>query len=209
MSLNNGGVWQQSKTDIFWAEIAPCDHVVQIYENDNAFLDALAGFVGGGINSGDCVIVIATQAHLKALETRLSSYGIHVDDLISEDRYIPLDAEETLAKFMVDGWPNEDLFMRTVSELLARAQGKKRRVRAFGEMVALLWAEGNSSATVRLEHLWNKFCEQATFCLFCAYPKTGFTQDMNTSIMHICGAHSKMINGSKISLTDIEYRAIA
>jgi len=25
--------WQQSKADIFWGEIAPCDHVVQIYEN--------------------------------------------------------------------------------------------------------------------------------------------------------------------------------
>ncbi len=52
-------VWQKSNTDAFWSEIASCDHVVQIYENDGVFVDALAGFVGGGINTGECVIVIA------------------------------------------------------------------------------------------------------------------------------------------------------
>jgi hypothetical protein len=26
---------------IFWGEIAPCDHLVQIYEEEGAFLDAL------------------------------------------------------------------------------------------------------------------------------------------------------------------------
>src|SRR6202022_722238 len=102
--------WHQSRTDIFWGEIAPCDHVVQIYENDGVFLDALAGFTGCGINAGECVIVIATQAHLNSLEKRLKSFGIHVNSLIEDDRYIPLNAEETLSKFMVNGWPDETLF---------------------------------------------------------------------------------------------------
>jgi hypothetical protein len=182
--------------------------VVQIYESDGIFLDALTGFVGGGIKANDCVIVIATGAHLKALEERLASYGIQVDDLVSEDRYIPLDANETLAKFMVNNWPDEALFVETVSALFARAHRQNRRVRAFGEMVALLWAKGYGGATVQLEHLWNRFCAQASFCLFCAYPKTGFTDDMNESINHICGAHSKLINGAEHALTEVRYKAI-
>ncbi len=51
-----------------------------------------------------------------------------------------------------------------------------RRVRAFGEMVAVLWDQGQNAATVRLEHLWHKLCpEEKDFSLFCTYPKAGFT----------------------------------
>jgi len=57
-----------------------------------------------------------------------------------------------------------------------------------------------------LEHLWNKFCEKESLCLFCAYPKTGFTEDINKSFQDICCAHSKMLDGSKKQLTEIFYR---
>ena len=204
--MNNGSDWQQSKTNIFWGEIAPCDHVIQIYESDGIFLDALAGFVGGGINSDECCIVIATDNHLRALESRLTSYGIQIHDLVSENRYIPLNAHEILSKFMVNGWPDEELFNKTVAELIHKGSCNNRRIRAFGEMVAILWAEGHNGATVQLEHLWNKFCEKESFSLFCAYPKSGFTDDINDSILHICGTHSKMISGSEKQLTEITYK---
>jgi hypothetical protein len=197
---------KESKLTFSGGEIAPSDHVVQIYENDSIFLDALTGFVGGGVNAGDSVIVVGTDTHLQALFSRLKSYGLHVDSLIAEDRLIPLNAEETLAKFMVNDWPDEELFEKTISKLIERAGQKNRRIRAFGEMVAILWAQGHYGATVQLEHLWNRFSEKAEFCLFCAYPKTGFTEDMNTSIMDICGCHSRVIEGSKASVTDITYR---
>ncbi len=199
---------QLSKSEIFWGEIAPCDHVVQIYENDAIFLDALTGFVGGGINSGDAVIVIATEAHLMALNNRLRSHGLNVNSLVSEERYIPLNAEETLSKFMVNDWPDEELFMQTVSKLFEKAGKKKRRIRAFGEMVAILWAQGHNGATLQLEHLWNKFSKKNEFCLFCAYPKTGFTGDISTSITDICGCHSRVLEGSRSALKEVAYHDI-
>jgi hypothetical protein len=198
--------WERNEADIFWGEIAPCDHVVQIYERDDVFLDTLAGYVGSGINAGDCCIVIATKEHIEALDDRLTSYGIQIKDLKSENRYIAVGAEETLNKFMRDGWPDETLFIETVTELLIKAKTNNRKVRAFGEMVALLWAEGNCGATVQLEHLWNKFCEKEVFCLFCAYPKTGFTGDIKASIGHICSVHSKVISGSQKQLTEVFYQ---
>jgi hypothetical protein len=187
--------WTETSSDIFWGEIAPCEHVVQIYENDEVFLDLLTGFVTGGIIANECVIVIATNSHLKGLEKCLSNLNYNVSDLISETRYVPLDAEQTLSKFMINGWPDENLFNQMVSEVIEKAKKNGRKVRAFGEMVAILWAKGHVGATVRLEQLWNKFCEQEAFCLFCAYPQNGFTSDASESVMHICGAHSKMIAG--------------
>src|SRR5688500_17572825 len=113
--MNSINEWQRTSAENFWGEIAPTDHVVQIYENDQVFLDTLSGFIGGGINAGDCVIIIATKDHLKALDTQLLSYGVHVSTLVEDDRYIPLDAQKTLDKFMVNGWPDETLFNQCIT----------------------------------------------------------------------------------------------
>jgi hypothetical protein len=112
--------------------------------------------------------------------------------LRSRDQYIPLDAEETLSKFMVDDWPEDRLFEECVTQLLGRARKNGRRARAFGEMVALLWAQGHNGATVRLEYLWQQLCKKENFSLLCAYPKTGFTEDAAKSINNICLTHTKM-----------------
>lgn len=197
--------WKRASADVFWGEIAPTDHVLQIYENDDIFIDTLAGYVGGGINAGECVIVIATPNHREALYSRLCSYAINVTTLIDDDRYIALDAEATLALFMIDGWPDEELFNKTISSVIERGICKGRRIRAFGEMVALLWDKGLNGATVHLEHLWNKFREKNQFCLFCAYPRTGFTKNINESIKMVCDCHSKMIDGTEKQLTQIIY----
>jgi hypothetical protein len=207
LKMNSDG-WAASSNEVFWAEIAPCEHVVQIYENDEDFLDLLTAFISGGINAGECAVVIATAAHLTALDERLATLGFSVHSLIAKTQYLPLDAEETLSKFMVNDWPDENLFNRAISEVIVKAKGNSRKVRAFGEMVAILWAKGQVGATVRLEHLWNKFCENEAFCLFCAYPESGFTQNAAESVMHICSAHSKMITGVAKGKTDIFYKRV-
>ncbi|HEV2355919.1 MAG TPA: MEDS domain-containing protein [Puia sp.] len=208
MYTNSKADWKRARTDNFWGEIAPCEHVVQIYEQDDVFLDALAGFVYAGLETGDCVIVIATKAHLNALTASLGGRGVDVDAVIKRDQFIALDAENVLSAFLVDGWPNEALFMKTVSALFQRAQVRNRRVRAFGEMVAVLWAQGRFGATVNLEYLWNKFCTTRELSLFCAYPRTGFTTDISQSINGICRCHSKMIDGSRTTFDEVLFRDV-
>lgn len=177
---------------LFWGEIAPCEHLVQLYDQEGAFLDSLEGFVAGGITGGEGVIVIATASHLQALEARLTARDIPLAAARAEDRYIPLDAASTLSRFMVQGWPDEARFRALVAELISRARGDHRRVRAFGEMVAIMWARGEHGATVQLEHLWHGLCKTEDFSLLCAYPKSGFTQDAAASIAQICAAHSRV-----------------
>ncbi len=82
-----------------------------------------------------------------------------------------------------------------VTDLLQRLQKNDRKIRAFGEMVALLWEQGLNGATVQLENLWNQLHKKSNFTLFCAYPKIRFTQDINHSMDIICSAHTKVING--------------
>ena len=106
------------------------------------FLGSLEGFVADGIQAGDSVVVIATPPHLASLTTRLLARNIDIEAAAKDDQYLALDAEETLSKFMVMGWPDEDFFKTLVTGILQRAKGENRCVRAFGEMVALLGRAG-------------------------------------------------------------------
>src|SRR5215204_2721525 len=97
------------KLQVFWAEMASCEHVVQIYGEDRVFLDGLAGFVGHGLAMGEASIVIATALHLHGLEARLRATGVDVDRALAENRYIPRLAEDVLESCMEKDWPDEDL----------------------------------------------------------------------------------------------------
>ena len=205
----NTAEWQKSRADVFWSKFAPCDHVVQIYDNESVLIDALSGFVGSGINSGDSCIIIATETHRNALETRLKDYGVHVDNLISEKRYFPLDAQETLNNFMVNGIVDKKQFEFTIGDVLTKAKRNNRKVRAFGEMVGLLLAEGNHEATIALERLWDEFCEKHALSLLCAYSKALFTKEDSDTLNHICCSHSKMISGSVNQLKEVSYCEMA
>jgi len=176
--------------DIFWGEIPPCEHLVQLYSDDAAFLDLLVNFVAGGLAGGESVILLATREHIAALDARLGARDLDIAAAREREHYITIDAESALAGFMVDGWPDDERFERFVVELLQRARHGGRRVRAFGELVALLWAQGNSGATVRLEHLWHRICHEHGFPLLCAYPRTGFLQGPADAARAICAAHS-------------------
>ena len=200
--------WQKTGMNVFWGEIAPCDHILQIYDSDQEFIDILESYVTNGFDSGDSVIIIATPEHLKALNQRLRSHGYDLFSLTLQDQYIQLDAGETLAQFMINGWPDENLFNHLLTNLLLRARKKNRPVRAFGEMVAVLWSLGYSGATVQLEHLWGRFCESETFNLFCAYPKSGFTENATESIAKICGCHSKVVASLNDGSADVSYKNV-
>lgn len=182
------------KHEVFWAEICPSEHFVQMYESETVLLDALEAYVGAGLVAGDSVITIATEPHRKALEARLSERAIDIASLRSRDQYIALDAEQTLSRLMVGGWPDEGVFTEVVTELFGRAKLAERRVRLFGEAVAILWASGNRAATVELERLWNCVCETETLSVFCAYPQAAFTFETYTAVKQICGLHSKVID---------------
>ena len=198
--------WETSNIQVFWGEIAPCDHLVQVYENEKIFLDTLEGFTGTGFLAKDSVVIIATSTHLDALNARLRSQGFDLSALIESDQYIPINAEDLLSIFLVDDWIDEDIFNGFITDLVRRAKKRNGKVRAFGEMVAILWEKGYCGATVQLENLWNQLHGKDQFTLFCAYPKIGFTQSANDSMDIICKQHAKVIDGHARPSTDIYYK---
>src|SRR5712692_10331881 len=160
-----------------WSEMSESEHFVQFYESDVFLLDSLSGFIGTGLSAGDACVVIATKAHRERLEERLKADGLDPIAAQARGQYIPQDAAENLSKFMVDGLPDAGRFFEVIGGIITQAGEGRLRVRAFGEMVALLWEEGNQAGAVLLEELWNELASTYSFSLFCAYPMHGFGRE--------------------------------
>jgi hypothetical protein len=177
-----------------WREMKKTDHFVQFYERDEHLLDSLAEYVADGLWQGERVIVIATGEHRAALDERLRANGLDVASAIITRQYLAADAEQTLAGFMVDGKPDAIRFHDTVGPILQSAARGNRAVRAFGEMVALLWARGDRSAALTVEQLWDQVAATTSFSLFCAYPAECFADDAEMGgLRQVCHAHSRVI----------------
>jgi signal transduction histidine kinase len=173
-------------------------HTVQFYGEDTFLLDELGRFIGTALGAGDAAVVIATKAHRDGLAERLKARGFDTARTTQRGRCELLDAAETLAKIMRDGWPDDALFAEVVGGVISRAalavEGKNPHVSAFGEMVALLWAQGNAEAAVRLEQLWNNLATTYSLSLRCAYPMSAFDrEDHGDLFLKICAEHSHVV----------------
>lgn len=145
--------------------LAP-SHRVLFYRRDEELLDVLEEYLLAGWASGAVALVIATPGHRAALRERLSAHG--QDGVLRDGRLVELDARTTLDGFLRDGSPDPEAFDRTVGALV-REHAAGSSLCGFGEMVDLLWADGNSLGALALERLWTGLGDAVTFSLLCAY----------------------------------------
>ena len=160
-------------------------HAVQFYEDDVFLLDAVCAFVKAGYEANATPIVVATEKHRDDLRKTLQEWGN--PDLIR--KVMQFDAAELLSGFMVEDWPNQAKFNSTVGRMVEEA-ARRGPVHIYGEMVAVLWAEGKTRAAIRLEELWNELATRHAFSLLCGYPISAFpSQDTNDSFHQVCHTH--------------------
>jgi hypothetical protein len=171
-------------------------HSVQFYDTHVALMDRLCALVSAGLLVGDSVLIVATEEHREQLVAALYSLNIDMLDYAWSSRIIMCDAEELLAEFMVDGLPDPELFRTAIGDLVdeskASESGNHAGVTVFGEMVAVLWKEGNRVAALALEHLWNNLLAEQRLNLNCAYPRSLFASD-EAGVLTICQSHSQVV----------------
>src|SRR3989475_9032712 len=173
-------------------------HVVQLYTDDGFLIDVLSRFIGGALAVGDAAVVLATASHREELERRLSARGLDIAKASLQGRYVAVDAKETLTRLIVDGSVDETRFNDIIGGVLKRARtaihSKDCRIAVFGELVALLWAEGRPQEAIRVEELWNDLAKTHSFSLLCAYPITGFNNERHIEpFLKMCGQHSGVV----------------
>jgi len=145
------------------------DHIVQVYQDRDFLATAVAEFVGTGLQRGEAAILICRPEHAQAFMERLGALRLDVVEAMGRGQLQLLDAETTLLRFLKDGNPQWTPFHEVVGGAIAEARLRFPVVRAYGEMVDILWQRGARDAAIRLEEFWNELAQLQTFSLFCAY----------------------------------------
>ena len=95
---------------------------------------------------------------------------------------------------MPDGRIDPKAFRRVIGSLLERAAAAGRPVRAYGEMVALLWEAGDVLAAIELEELWNDIARDHDFGLLCGYRSASVAGDHHDAArQRVCCLHSAVL----------------
>jgi hypothetical protein len=189
-------------------------HIVQLHDASNvqALTTNVVSFLAEGLNAGGSALVIATPPHRETFLREMARTGIDTDATSQAGRLALFDAEQTLARIMAGGHPDSDRFDRIMGSAV-RDVGKAsitHGVRAYGEMVGLLWSTRQFPAAIRLEQLWNKLRKTTPFDLFCAYPIDVLDKDFDVGVMDalLC-AHTHLLpSGADARLQDALERAI-
>lgn len=177
-----------------WSDVAESEHFVQFYESDAFLVSSVSRFLGAALGAGDGTVLIATRAHRAAIQRKLRARGLNLPMARARGQFVSLDAAEILARIMVDGTLEPGRFREVIGKVIAGVAAVHPRVRAFGEMVALLWASGERDAAIRLEELWNDLQNTHSFALYCAYLMHGFVDEGNaTTCDDVYACHSRVI----------------
>jgi hypothetical protein len=166
---------------------------VHFYDSEDLLAESVRDHLLPALRSGGAVVVVATVEHRDAIEAMLVGAGINLSELAMSSRYITRDAEGLLGVLMADETLDTDAFHRTVGDLLSKASNRGRSVSIFGEMVALLWNDGNIEVALQIEELWNELATKHRFSLFCAYAMSSFGAADKVPFEAVCGCHTKVL----------------
>ena len=169
-------------------------HAVQFYGNEQSLFNTVAGFLSEGLIAGQPAIIIATEPHRLAIVEHLASRLIDVEQAQRTGNLVVLDAEESLATFMVGDAPDRSSFESHVGGVIERLLAGRTEtvIRAYGEMVDVLWKEGRSEAAIRLEVLWNSLAIKHGFALLCGYSIGNFYKQTE-QFRAVCDQHTHVI----------------
>ena len=139
------------------AKAMPCDHIVQLYQDQNFLNRAVCRFAGAALSSGEGVILVPTLTHWSAIQSRLEAEGVDVGAARKRGQLTVVDADELLPRFMRDSMPDSPVFLGLAADIVARAREGDRysKVRWWGEMVNVLWERGDVTASMNLEDLFD------------------------------------------------------
>jgi hypothetical protein len=173
----------------------PRDHVVHFYHSEEELATQAGGYLAEAIQGGGVAIVIASEKHQLAFERRLAEAGIDVSAARASGAWLVVDAEEALSQFTVNDKPDMGGFDAVIGKLIRRAAGSGRPVRAYGEMVAMLWEAGLLTAAIELEQMWNELNRKEKFALLCAYPAGSVAGEQHSAAFtEVCRLHAAIVD---------------
>lgn len=175
-------------------------HAVQFYGTEESLFQTVSAFLSEGLVARQAAIIIATPSHRAGILAALAERMIDVERARHSGDLVVIDAQELMGTFMLGNTPDPELFAYNVGLVFDQAQRVRGRtlMRAYGEIVDVLWKEGRTEAAIELEMLWNALATKYGFALLCGYSMGNFYKEADR-LEEVCRQHSQVIEpGSKV-----------
>jgi hypothetical protein len=195
-SRDAGLLTDRESWDHLVADAAPRNHIVQLYQDQEFLNRAVCRFAGAALANGEGLILVPTLTHWNAFRPRLEAEGVDVEAARERGQLTVVDADECLPRFMRDGMPDSPVFLGLAADVIgrARAGGRYKRVRWWGEMVSVLWERGDIAASMSLEDLFDQLGREQDVALFCSFLMDNFDGEVHTHMLPRLGTnHSHLI----------------
>jgi hypothetical protein len=190
------GVSKRETWDGLLSDAGPCDHIVQLYQDDDFLSRAVCRFAGGALANGEGIILVPTVTHWNAIRPRLEAEGVDVKAARERGQLTVVDADECLPRFMRNAMPDSSIFLGLAADVIgqARGGGRYQKVRWWGEMVNVLWERGDVAASMDLEDQFDQLAKKHDIAIFCSFLMDNFNGEVHSHMLPRLGTnHSHLI----------------
>jgi hypothetical protein len=156
-------------------------------------------FLNESLRHGGAAVVIAGPERRQAISSGLLSGPV-----------VCVDDKETLAALLDnDGQPDPERLDASCGSFVRELHEKYGRLRAYGEMVGVLWSQRSFAAAIALEALWNTLIHSIGFDIFCGYPIDVLSEDFQLACVHpLLDSHTRVVPAVAHNFDNAMRRAI-
>jgi DNA-binding NarL/FixJ family response regulator len=168
-------------------------HDMVFCSSDAVLIGAFSRFIAGELRVGNAAVALVTEAHQRGLQSTLEASHVDVALAIRQQRYLPVNVSELLAKATANGRPDPLRYLDAAWDLLTdvtrRATDHYARVAVCGEGTAIFWTHEHVEAAIHLEHLWDEIAMSRQMDILCAYPLAARDESV-PALRRLCAEHT-------------------
>lgn len=178
------------------ADPARDEHIAQLYQDEDFYGEAVSHFAAEGVARGESIVIAATAANWAKISARLTRKGLALADLFRRGQLTLLDAEQTLPRFLTSDMPDGKIFTDFAHATIekARAGGKFTRVRWWGDMVNLLYVNGNVRGAIRFEEFLDDVAREQSVAILCSFLMDKYDSKIyDRAFGEVCRTHTHIV----------------
>jgi hypothetical protein len=170
---------------------AQTEHALQLSDSRESTAAALAEFVKDGVARDEQILLVIRLDDWNRAAVTLGP-DLSLSEAVSSGQLTVCDSSTMLNAILEDGIPSTKRFEQTIGTLVAQSAARRNGLRAYGDMVDLLAAEGRFDAAEQLEELWNDLRKRIPFMLLCGYSSSHFGRADNApALRRLCHLHTR------------------
>ncbi|HET7363110.1 MAG TPA: MEDS domain-containing protein [Burkholderiales bacterium] len=166
-------------------------HVLQLYQEEDCLLDALADYVAAGLRVEEGVLVFGTTPRWELLLDRLQKSGVEARAHAARGQLKFYGVHVLLSNCACSTGLDRYRLGRVLASALEVARMRYERVRVFSELTDARWRDGDRAGVVAIERAWKPLLSVHDFSLLCACPIDSLEGDTyDGTLQALCSTHT-------------------